>query len=969
VSELDQQLYAALADGAQNGAQNGARNQAQVLTASARAARALTRDYALRMRDEGKLGWRAPNIASWAEWTAQLYDAFAMEHTLPVVLTPLQEEYLWREVIEADSTAAVVVAPGRLAQLAQSGYALLGNYTAHALRRDPTYADAHQDSSHFLDWANSFERRCAALRFTSASLVESQLAALLTNQAAPASFRLPATLWLAGFDRFTPSQELLLQALQSAGIHIHRVKPRMQTAQRRIVHAADPRHERESCALWIRKQLQAQPDLRIGVLVPDLGKHRAEIDRTFRRLLTPASAQSPAGAMPPFEFSLGSSLAKMPVIAAALLLLAWVARPASELSATAATTLLTSRFLAGSAAEAQALAEADAALRQAGLLTAGISIATLLRRTSTASRVKALPAPVHARLQAAAALGRQMQTGTRLPSAWALVVASMLAAFGWPGYQPLDSFAFQAQQRFLTLVDQMALLDLTGQRRPWSDFVDSLTAAAQQTLFAAETRDAPVQVLGAAEAAGLEFDALWFLHVQEDSWPAPGRLHPLLPPALQQHAGMPHARHTLDQQLAQAQMRRIASSVGSSGPGAVCSYSLQQDGVEARPSRLLPLFTDQAPQALPGANLTPAISALRQETEPIQVRAWPLDRPAGGSEILKRQAACGFQSFAVRRLNARGLESEAWGLDDRERATLLHRALECLWQPVGSNDPQSLHLHTKDDLDSARANGRLTAMIDRAIDQALANELAQATGDRWLLAYLHAEKQRLQDRITAWLLVESARPEFGVCAVEQELPNVPIGALHLNLRADRIDLVQADTLQGQGLLVLDYKTGSSISVRSWDQDRPKEPQLPIYAIFGLANGRSCGLTQDAATSPLVPVVGVAFAQIRAGRDRLLGSALNPQMQLGQEPDDKNQLDEQKLQAWSSAITGLADAFAHGHASVNPREGKTTCTLCGLQGVCRVSTADLLGNSPNEDNEEETQEDEDASAIWGVADAG
>ncbi len=73
------------------------------------------------------------------------------------------------------------------------------------------------------------------------------------------------------------------------------------------------------------------PDARIGVVVPGLAALRNPIDRTFRRILMPASEdlRQPSSPMP-WEFSLGQPLAEVPAIRAALLLLRWVAAPLSR---------------------------------------------------------------------------------------------------------------------------------------------------------------------------------------------------------------------------------------------------------------------------------------------------------------------------------------------------------------------------------------------------------------------------------------------------------------------------------------------------------------------------------------------------------------------------------------------------------------------------------------------------------------
>ncbi len=466
----------------------------------------------------------------------------------------------------------------------------------------------------------------------------------------------------------------------------------------------------------------------------------------------------------------------------------------------------------------------------------------------------------------------------------------------------------------------------------WGEFVRELLEAAQTTLFAAESRHAPVQILGVSEAAGLQFDSLWFLGMTEDQWPRPGRVHPLLAHGLQRDAGMPHSSPEVDAALAQTQTRRVLASA----PVVVASYARQCAGVEARPSPLLPLFSPETGSPnLSSPDLSSDTETARLPTTPcelvrvsetVAVAPWPPGRPAGGSEVLKRQAACGFQSFATRRLGAEALDEEAWGLDAGQRATLLHRALEELW----STAPAPGRLHTHDDLQRAIDNGTIEELVQAAIARSFKPRTAAAAGDPWTTAYLALEAQRLSTRLLWWLDVEQRRAPFRVIGLEQKVENAPVGELLLNLRLDRVDEVA-----GGAKLLLDYKTAERVNIGLWEGARPDEPQLPIYALYG-------GLER---------VSGIAFAQIRAGKTSLHALANDPASEPGssspnpgpnpsQNPSqnpgpDKSSLFDEARPGWDQALRALAAQFAGGEAPVNPKHGEQTCRLCGLHGICRV----------------------------------
>ena len=910
---------------------------AQVLTANARAARALTRAFAEDARAAGLVSWPAPAIRDWAGWLEQAYAAVALKVELPLLLSPLQEELLWRRVQAAE--APLVVSPAKLARLAQGGYALLSEYDAQASRR-AKWPAAHEDAERFLDWARAFDALCRQLGV----LPRAELAAKLREHTGALAATLPGReLLLVGFDRLTPAQQRLLQALGHAGVHAQQAAPGERAQQQELVCAADEQQELEACAQWVRARLEQAPGQRIGVLLPELQGARAQVDRVFRRVLLPQSAQRAAGGQVPYEFSLGAPLGSLPLVASALLLLRWLAGPlpAAELSS-----LLLGGFLARDAAEAAALADTDAALRKAGLLTTELGLGSLLRHAE--ARQSLLPPALLARLRAAETWARPQAPRQRSYVEWVEAAAAQLAGLGWPGFRELDSLAFQARERWEALLLEMARLGFAGDAVRWGAFVRELTGFAQATLFAAESRNAPVQILGAAEASGQSFDAVWFLQVTEARWPACGRLHPLLAPGVQRDAAMPHTSAEADLQLAEDQLRRILSSTGGEGP-VILSYGRQSGGIDARPSTLLRGFSDIPATVATQGTLCETVC----EPEPAAVVPWPLERVAGGSDVLKRQAACGFQSFAVKRLGADALEEESWGLDAGERATLLHHALEELWsaEPVAEGAGK---LHSSDDLERALVHGDLDEILRAAIARRFASAMRAASGDPWRAAYLALEQKRLHTRLAWWLDVERERAPFRVVGLEQRLEGArigfapglagdgPTGALRLNLRADRVDEVA-----GGRRLILDYKTADRVGSVLWQGERLDEPQLPIYALFG-------GIEN---------VAGIAFAQIRPGRTRLHALAEDPSAQLGgpardsDAPADKRLLPEEMRNQWDHALRALAGQFARGEAPVNPKHGGQTCRICGLYGLCRVRS--VQGGALADDNDDEAQEADDA----------
>ena len=892
---------------------------ATVVAASPRAARALQLAYAGEQRAAGRALWPTPPILDWDSWLRELYHEFAFTHPdAPVLLTPLQERALWIRMQLDD--ARRVVSPESIAALAMHAWALLSAFNAHAARRSPwTVSGELSDAESFRHWAAEFERECVRHRWISASQIASHLAA---EPALSSAVTLPPELCLVGFDRITPAQRAWLSALANRNVRItgDAAEP-FAIPERQWIAAPDARSEIAACAAWVRDTLIAEPSARLGIIVPHIDQLRGEIDRAFRRALAPSQEdiRQPA-ALLPYEFSLGLSLAEVPAIRAALLLLRWVAGPLPEAEIS---WLLLSGFVADSARAPLAIARYDAERRRAALLAPERSLsdcAAALPPTPALHRMRSALASLLQSVSANSLLNQE-----RAPSAWSDLVPHLLDRAGWPGLRPADSVQFQALQRWQRLLDELALLDFDGTQCAWSDFLRVLSAHAAETIFAPESHDAPVQIMGPFESSGQQFDAIWFLGADDTAWPPRARPHPLLPHSIQRQYGMPHHTPEDDWNLAHA----VTSRLLASAPRIVFSCAERNNEAELRPS---PLIAGLFP---PGSAPIPAapthLTADLQPTDPIPDDPcsipWPREQHAGGADVLRRQSACPFQAFAAKRFAARPLDSPGRGLDPAEQGKILHAVLERFFREIRSQEPQS---STRDALLAALQTQQLAPALDAAIDATLA---AYASPDPWIQSCLAAEKRRLQTRLTEWLTYESQRAPFAVESYEKPLQDVHIGDLRLNLRADRIDLLADDSR-----LLIDYKTGD-VSPASWRSSRPDEPQLPLYAAYGNVENLS----------------GVVFARIRAddtcfdGRVRDAAGLLLPNLKarnaMVRDPYTTAMRDD-----WARILAHLAERFLAGDAAVDPRKSDV-CRICDFPALCRKAELPLAVSGDEDENED------------------
>ena len=168
-----------------------------------------------------------------------------------------------------------------------------------------------------------------------------------------------------------------------------------------------------------------------------------------------------------------------------------------------------------------------------------------------------------------------------------------------------------------------------------------------------------------------------------------------------------------------------------------------------------------------------------------------------------------------------------------------------------------------------------------------------------------------------WLDIEKQRAPFTVVMNEGKR-TLKLGQLPIHMRYDRVD-----RLQDGSLFVLDYKTGKQ-SISAWNNERPDEPQVPLYSI---ANQKK--------------VVGAAFGQINAEEIAIKGIAADTTIAPGLSDCDKitvkNNTDDwdRVVEQWREVLEKLAQEFMAGTAEVSPKKFPATCQYCELAQLCRI----------------------------------
>jgi probable DNA repair protein len=487
-------------------------------------------------------------------------------------------------------------------------------------------------------------------------------------------------------------------------------------------------------------------------------------------------------------------------------------------------------------------------------------------------------------LEALFALVREHPGGERSPHEWARHFSALLEAAGFPGERGLDSDEFQTRAKFNETLAEFAKLERIAPKMSFAQALARLRRLCTDTLFQPETPDAPIQVLGVLESAGLEFDALWVSGLTDEVWPLAAAPNPFIPPAPQRKAGIPEA----SAEATLARGKRITDGWLAAADEVIVSHPTMEEDRALLASPLISAVPLGTPETRTYERYRDLIfAARRSETVPDgQAPALATKTPKGGTRILSDQAACPFRAFARHRLAAESLEEPVAGLDARARGLLLHTLMKELWSELKGSEG-------------------LRGDCSPAIERAAAAAVREAKLEE---PFAGLERKRLAKLAREWLEVERGRPSFEVVAMEEKR-KLAVAGLELNGRIDRMDKLEAG-----GHALIDYKTGRP-TPNDWLGERPDDPQLPLYAL---------NAKED--------IAAVAFARLKTGEMRYMGfSSRDDQI-----PKVKQAMDWAALLAgWKKELDALGSGFAAGDARVDPKKHLQTCRYCDLQPLCRV----------------------------------
>jgi len=902
-----------------------------LVTGNSRLSRVLTGQYGQWRIGRGDLQWASPRICSWDAWLGQLWDEAGLQGiagTDGAIPGKLQLISLWEHVLRDDPHTQQLLRPESLATQLRDTRRLLVDWQLD-LAHPAWFGDQNENFAAFHKWNRAFEALCRQHHW-----IPPEDRTALLSRAARDSLLAPAgPIGLLGFDELNPARFELITALRHSGNKVSQLSITPAKRGAGMWSSTSSKAELQKMARWVRHWFEEEPGSRIAVVVPDLQARRQEVERHLEEILMPNGMQA-SGQAKPWNFSMGTPLARAPMVKTAFDLLGLLDRRIDIQDIGRA---LRSPWIRGGISERKPRALLEKCLRdnyprQLKLSEVHYRSRELRKFDRNHQQLPEDQQEPHAWNcpAMAAVLNTLMQferhrRGTRRASAWAEAFDQLLASLGWPlssqaeerqraaripGEHDVNWQAFEAWQDALR---ELASLDASTAELGRRTAISQLHQICREKVFQPHTPPASIQILGLYEASGLRFDHMWVLGLHNDNWPPAARPNPFIPGSLQQNAALPHSSPQRELEVARVVTERLLETADDT----VFSYPGQLDGEAILASPLLtgkntvPL--DEVPVWRDASWLSIVSKAGDLQTVPLAMpRSLGKGVARGGSSILKNQALCPFRAFANNRLAADGLESPVDGISAKLHGSLVHRVLEHFWKETKTQQALTL-------LDDECLAARIRKHVDHVLDE-----------ERGLIyrpAFRKVETGRLVRQVSACLELEKTREPFEVEEFEKEIM-AEIEGQAIRLIIDRIDRLPCGDKA-----IIDYKTGK-VDPRKWFGDRPEDPQLPLYAI-------SAEDTPAAVVFAVIRDDGCLYKGVAQREGIFPGLPPKLTRATGYLVEAGAQMPE-TIRDWRQILHRLMSDFLAGKADIDPKDGTNTClnSYCDLHSLCRISEREV-----------------------------
>ncbi len=858
-----------------------------ILTVNQRLSLSLQREYNHWQQANGQVTWPSLAVMPLNSWVKQQW----LQHTRSqsILLSSWQEQQLWHQCVELDERFALIQTQATALQAQQAWQTLL----SWQLSTNDIESYANHEVATFIQWSKQCDQICQQQGWIRTPEVIPELTALIENR----NLQLPQRILMVGFDDLSPAIKTLITTIAQQTF-IEQVTTRQQCRSLSRLQLPDRRSEITTMARWAKYLWQQDSTQRIACVIPNLTELRDNIEQIFIDTFDLNGLIDETCNLP-FNCSAGVPLVRFSLINTALHGL----RLCNNQGAPLARWLewLQSPYNHHHKEDENCATALAALLQQRGTDT--------VNKTTVAHLLTQLHPifPEATWLQRWQAISPTIPLA-QTPSQWAQFMIDVCHQWGWPGGRTISSLEHQLLQSWQGVLEELASLDTLQVDMTLQHALDTLQRLLHQTLFQTEGSEAPIQILGVLEASGYEFDHLWFMNINDETWPAAAQANPFLPSIIQKQYRMPHADGERERAFAQQVQQRLCDSSSH----VIISHHQAHGERQFQPSPLVRQYPEVSLKQIKLAD-----TAIKQHNQPVPMSTQPStqapalqpqEQPRGGTWILKQQAQCPFKAFAKTRLNAHTSAEPQVGLSPSQAGTLVHATLEGVWQHIQSHanlvqyDDSALHQCVAESFDRAIHNTTIT--------------------DRVASYFIGLEKHRLCRLLVAWLNLEKQREPFTVLAHEQ-VHRVQLDSLKFSISIDRID-----QLENGEHVIIDYKTHPT-QLSPWFQPRLDDPQVPLYYLT---------------VEPNLTIAGVGYAQVKASQLQFKGLLNdNYENQSSETIPGFTAITQVRQYAMSwlnwhkhcrQSIDQLVAEFCRGEARVDPVH-PSACLTCDLQPLCRV----------------------------------
>lgn len=830
-----------------------------------------------------------PNIITLEQWVKNTWlhlQDLGIDNTQRILLDSQQETFVWEDVVRLEASLPTLIDTESIAKYVRDAYIALNDYTIDM----SLLATSNEAEPQFLiTVCKSFNQYLNQKHLcTQAQAIETIQSAYNDKLLTPYSHA-----YLYGFIETYPALDRLLGIIAGGYTHIQNSPPKAQVLKRYALN--DETREFEMAAHWAKTQITENPQAKIAIIVPNLTDTKSHIEHTFLKVLDPSfyrdNRQFETNRY--VDISASDMLADTPIIHAVLSLLntaqyvlnkdqiknivnspfwgqglnnarlhllEWVnfySAPIIEVNVfnreyAKIEMRLEQSTKRNDEAEHNGTFAGDKLVSDNSLTNnKDVEASTQDNANATANDIQnGLNSPAQQLLAFRHTL-RKIKAQPNFAD-WCEWLIAQLTILDWPGPRTLNSYEYQAVQSFFNVLNDMQNLDNVRRFGDVSlhSFTQQLNKQLAQTPFHVQTVQAPVQILGLMEAAGLPFDACWITNMNEQQLPASPNPNPFIPLELQTTYDTPRSSPAREYAYAQKLVEQLCQHTAS----IIFSYSHNGENT-VHPSPFIahiPLhFSDR--EAIGDFNDSPendtentqsdtGNTITRSYIQAIQTRddifhIIPLGTaPAipenetikGGSYHLGLHAKNPLYAFLNDRVGAITPSEENIGINAMDRGTIIHNLMAHIYT-----------LHTsKNDITQWLAHENYTHELTQQAEDIL-NNYVNRQQKRIPTLLQNVEVSLLVERVHAFLQLEIQRPDFTIYAVEKPV-EVIINKRHINLRIDRIDSISDidngnnnirnnNDQDASSLIILDYKSGST-SLSGLQTHPIYDCQLPLYLL-------------------------------------------------------------------------------------------------------------------------------------------